>query len=63
MNDIIDTYEVVTVADLNELVGFPTNHVDNKWGWSYLADVQVRQIREGYLIDFPPAEPIGQRSL
>lgn len=58
MNDIIDTYEVVSVADLNELVGFPTTHQDNKWGWTFLGDVQIRQIREGYLIDFPPAEPI-----
>lgn len=60
LNDIIDTYEVASVADLNELVGFPTSHVDNKWGWIYLGDVQVRQVREGYLIDLPPAEPINQ---
>lgn len=59
MNDIIDTYEVASVADLNDLVGLPTTHVDNKWGWVYLGDVQIRQIREGYLIDFPPAEPMG----
>lgn len=58
MNDIIDTYEVASVADLNQLVGLPTTHVDNTWGWIYLSDVQIRQIREGYLIDFPPAEPI-----
>lgn len=58
MNDIIDTYEVVSVADLNDLVGFPTSFVDNKWGWIYLGDVQIRQIREGYLIDLPSAEPI-----
>jgi len=59
MNDIIDQFEIVSVADLNELVGFPSSHVDNKWGWMFLGDVQVRQIREGYLIDLPPAEPIG----
>jgi hypothetical protein len=58
MNDVIDTYEVVTVADYNELVGFPTTPVDNKWGWIYLGDVQIRQIREGYLIDLPSPEPI-----
>lgn len=58
MNDIIEKYEVVSVADLNDLVGLPTTHVDNKWGWVFLSDVQVRQIREGFLIDFPPAEPI-----
>jgi len=59
MNDIIDQYEVVSVADLNELVGLPTSHIDNKWGWSYLADVDIRQVREGYLIDFPLPEPIS----
>lgn len=59
MNDIIETYEVVSVADLNELVGFPSSHVDHKWGWSFLGDVQIRQVREGYLIDFPQPEAIG----
>jgi len=59
MNDIIDSYEVVSVADLNELVGLPTSHIDNKWGWTYLADVDIRQVREGYLIDFPLPEPIS----
>jgi hypothetical protein len=58
MNDIIDTYEVVSVGDLNELVGLPSNHVDNKWGWVYLGDVQIQQIREGYLLNLPSAEPI-----
>lgn len=58
MNDIIDQYEVVSVADLNELVGLQSAHTDNKWGWAYLPDIQIRQIREGFLIDLPPAEPI-----
>lgn len=58
MNDILDTYEVASVADLNDLIGEPTSHVDNKWGWVGLHDVQIRQIREGYLLDLPPAEPI-----
>lgn len=59
MNDIIDSYEVVSVADLNELVGLPTSHVDNKWGWTFLGDVDIRQVREGYLINFPLPEPIS----
>ena len=58
MQDIIDTYEVVSVADLNELVGLQASHVDNKWGWTYVGDVQIRAIREGYLLDLPPAEAI-----
>lgn len=59
MNDIIDNYDVASVADLNELLGMPTTYTDNKFGWVYLGDTQIRQIREGYLLDLPPAEPIN----
>lgn len=58
MADIIENYDVVSMADLHELIGQPSTHVDHKWGWSDIRAVQIRQIREGYLIDFPPAEPI-----
>lgn len=58
MNDIIETYEVVSVADLNELVGFPTTHVDNEWGWTDLRTAHIGQIREGFVINFPSAERI-----
>lgn len=58
MNDVIDQYECVSVADLNDLVGLETSHVDYKWGWGYLPNIQIRQIREGFLLDLPPAEPI-----
>jgi len=56
--DIIDKYDVASVADLHDLVGLPTTYVDNKWGWTNLAQVDIRQIREGFLIDLPSAEQI-----
>lgn len=58
LNDIIDTYDVASIADLNDLCGLPTTHIDNKWGWSKLSGVAVRQVREGFLIDLPPVEPL-----
>lgn len=58
MNDIIDNYEVVTVADLNELLGEGSTHADVKWGWDYLQNVRVRQFQDGYLLDLPPPQPI-----
>jgi hypothetical protein len=58
LTDIIDQYTVASIADLHELLGWPTTYVDNKWGWHNLAHAQVRQIREGYLLDLPRAEPI-----
>lgn len=56
--DIIDKYDVASVADLNDLLGLPTTHIDNKWGWTYLNNVEIRQIRNGYLIDLPSLEEI-----
>jgi len=58
MIDYADKYDVATVADLKGLIGEVPNNVDHKWGWTSLSTAQIRQVREGYLIDLPPAEPI-----
>lgn len=58
LQDIIDQYQVASIADLHDLAGIPTSHVDNKWGWETLRSSEIRQVREGYLLDLPPAEPI-----
>lgn len=61
MIDIVDKYEVVSIADLNEILGLPStegSHVDNKWGWTNLRSIEVRQVREGHEISFPPLEEI-----
>jgi hypothetical protein len=56
--DIIDKYDVASLADLYDLLGLETSHVDNKWGWSYLNNVEIRQVRNGYVIDLPSLEEI-----
>jgi hypothetical protein len=56
--DILDQYEVVSWADLCALVGWPASPIDNKWGWTYLTNTEIRQTRNGYLIDLPPMEAI-----
>ncbi len=58
MHDILEMYEVVSVADLHELMGVPTSHTDQKWGWVHLLDSHVRQVRDGYVIELPSTEPI-----
>lgn len=57
---IIDQYEVASVFDLNELIGEESSHVDNKWGWTNVANARIRQVREGYILDMPEPEPINQ---
>ena len=56
--DIVSQYEVASLADLYELLGLETSFTDHKWGWTYLNNVEIRQVRDGYLIDFPPVEEI-----
>jgi hypothetical protein len=58
MIDVLEKYDVVSLADFYELLGEPVNTIDNKWGWTNLGGAQIRQIRQGYLIDLPPVEAI-----
>lgn len=57
--EIVDMYEVVSVADLYEIIGEPSSHVDNKWGWTQLSTIESRQHRDGWKITFPPLEEIS----
>lgn len=59
MVDILEKYDEVSVADLNELLGLPSAHIDNKWGWTNLGRSGIRQIREGYLLELPGVEPLS----
>jgi hypothetical protein len=58
MSDILDMYEVVSLADLLDLLGKISSPIDNKWGWTYLKNVEIRQVREGWLIELPELEAI-----
>jgi len=59
MIDAVNKYEIVTVADYYDCLGLEVAaHTDNKWGWNYLGNVQIRQVRDGYVIDMPPAQEI-----
>lgn len=58
MIECISKYEVVSRADLLELLGHPMATVDRKWGWFSLEDANIRQTREGYLLELPPMEEI-----
>jgi hypothetical protein len=57
--NVVDMYEVVSVAYHYELSGLPSSPIDNKWGWTNLASIDVRQVREGWRIGFPPLEAIS----
>lgn len=60
MNEIIDQYQVVSVADLYELAGIRNdNYMTHKYGWTSIRNADVVRIRDGYLIKMPKAMPIN----
>lgn len=60
MEDLIDTYKIVSVADLYDLVGISGNYTDNKYGWSNLRSARVESLRygDGYILKLPKALPL-----
>lgn len=55
----LERYEVVTVADLYDLVGITGSYTDDKWGWYDLRGAGISRTHAGYLIDLPRPEPLN----
>ena len=58
MDEIMETYGLVRVADFYDLVGITGTHVDNKYGWTNIRNAEVIRVRDGYKIKLPRAVPI-----
>jgi len=56
--DLVEDYDVASVADLYDLVGIESSFVDTKYGWTNLSRASVSRVRDGYLIDLPRALPL-----
>ena len=58
MDDLIETYGYVSVADLYDLVGILGTPNDNKWGWTNIRTAEPIRVRDGYLLKLPKICPI-----
>lgn len=58
MDEIMEEYEIVRVADLYDLVGITGDYTDNKYGWTNIRNAEVVRVRDGYKIKMPRALPI-----
>jgi len=58
MKKLLISYCIVTLGDLNDLIGFPRSHADNKKGWRNLTNAQIQQVRLGYCLLLPDFEEI-----
>lgn len=59
MDELIETYDQVTVADMYDLVGMTCSFTDNKYGWRNLRNAEVVRVRGGeYMLRLPKAYPL-----
>lgn len=59
MNELIDKYGEVSIADLHQMVDLDFEPTDEKWGWTDLRDSNVERVKSGYLLDLPRPEVLG----
>ena len=58
MDDILEQYKIVTVADLYDLLGLVPPHTANNYGWTDLRTARADRVSEGYLLRLPRAVPV-----
>ena len=59
MEEIIETYGFVRVADLYDLVGITGDYTDNKYGWKNIRTAEPVRVRDGYMLKLPRALPLN----
>lgn len=58
MDEIMDMYKLVRVADLYDLVGITAPTTANSYGWTNIRNAEIVRVRDGYMIKMPRAVPI-----
>ena len=60
MNDIINQYGTVSVADLYDLTNVPNdNFAMNRYGWINISGATTVRVRDGYILKLPKAIPLN----
>lgn len=58
MDELMETYGVVSVADLYDLVGISGPYTNNNYGWTDIRNASVVRVRDGYMIKMPRTMPL-----
>lgn len=53
MDELIEIYGMVSVADLYDLVGITGNYTDNKYGWTNIRNAEPVHVIDGYMLRLP----------
>ena len=62
MQQMIDDYGYVTVADLNDLIDIPSTYIHSRSGWQSLKGARVTLLRKNrsYMLILPYSERIDE---
>ena len=58
MDELIETYNQVTVADLYDLAGISCDYTYQKYGWTNINTAEPVRVGSGYIIKFPRVTPL-----
>lgn len=58
MLDRIERFGVVTVNEMYDMCQITGDYTDEYFGWTSLRTARVVRVRDGYIVDLPPAEPV-----
>lgn len=58
MDELIEEYGRVSVADFYDLVGVTCEHTDYNYGWYNIRNASASRVRDGYVIRFPKVMPL-----
>lgn len=58
MKQLLEAYEMVTVADFLELAGLSSTYSDSKVGWVNLINIQIQPVDGGFILALPPAKDV-----
>lgn len=58
LDEAIESYGMVSIADLYDLVGKTADYTDDKYGWKNLRSAESVRVSDGYWIKLPRAIPL-----
>lgn len=58
MDEALEEYGMVSVADFYDLVGVTGDYTDHNYGWLDLRGAGIRRTRDGYLFELPRVVPL-----
>lgn len=58
MDELVETYGRVSIADMYDLSDLTCNYTDNNYGWFDIRNASVERVRDGYIIKMPRAKSL-----